>query len=460
MMRTLFCAFAALPFGKGCVPTTPPIRRFFRSKTLVSRLKKKFRAGRAFRFCAALVIGLAALTAFGRPAFAQEPPPPPPPPDEANVPPTEKPEKPADGTAPAPPPSAPTPPAQGGGRYLLLPDISLNGIFLGHLSTDKRDQERDRFRLDQAELAVQSYVYPEIKLDTFIVFNGNGGGVNVEEAYLTYQRLPVGNLPLSAVLGRRKVPFGRVNQLHPHSWLYAVQPYVLTNLVSSESLTGDGAYLSYLLPTGKLFAQLDAGFYTQSESTEDFSFLENSGQLITSPGAGFADKFGTVRLLLAADAFGGSAELGGSLAGGRGALHPLSDGPDGGPIVHPDILLTGLDLTYRKSGRGASRLLLRGEYVNHRQKDGDYRRSTSGYYLFADQRLDGFNSVGLRYDDSGFPYADGRERGISLIGTHQITEATLYRLQYTHGSRPGKSNFDELHFELIFGVGPHTHNLE
>ena len=423
----------------------------------MSRLQKKSLAGRACHCCAAFVLGIAALTAFGlRPAFAQEPPPPPPPPDEADSLPTEKTEKPTD----APPPSAPTTPAQGGGRYLLLPDISLNGIFLGHLSTDKRDQTRDRFRLDQAELAVQSYVYPEIKLDTFIVFNGNGGGVNVEEAYLTFQRLPVGDLPLSAVVGRRKVPFGRVNQLHPHSWLYAVQPNVLTNLVASESLTGDGAYLSYLLPTGKLFAQLDAGLYSQSESTEDFSFLENTGRLVASPGAGFADKFGTVRLLLAADALGGSAELGGSLAGGRGALHPLSDGPDGGPIVRPDILLTGLDLTYRKSGRGAARLLLRGEYVNHRQKDGDYRRSTSGYYLFADQRLDGFNSLGLRYDDSGFPYAEGRERGISLIGTHQITEATLFRAQYIHGSRPGKSGYDELHFELIFGVGPHTHNLE
>ena len=385
--------------------------------------------------------------------FAQTPPPPPPPPSEADAPPAESGEKPAPGATTAPPATP-----QGGGRYLLLPDISLNGILQGRLSSDKRDQERNRLRLREAEVAVQSYVYPEIKLDTFIVFDG-GGGVNVEEAYLTYQRLPIGNLPLSATIGRRKVPFGRVNQLHPHSWLYAVQPNVLTNLVSEESLTGDGAYLSYLLPTGKLYAQLDAGYWSKSEKSDNLTFLGDTPDIVTSSGAGFDDTFGTVRLLLAADAFGGSAELGGSLAKGRGAFISYGAGSDG-PTYHPDVLLSGLDFTYRKSGKGAARLLLRGEYLGHRQKDHDYRRSTSGFYLFADQRFDSFNSLGLRYDDSGFPYADGRERGISLIGTHQITEATFYRLQYTHGSRPGKRNFDELHFALVFGVGPHTHNLE
>jgi hypothetical protein len=86
------------------------------------------------------------------------------------------------------------------------------------------------------------------------------GEATVEEGFLTVQNIGLGNLPLSATVGRRKVPFGRVNQLHPHSWPYIVQPYVLSNLVSGESLTGDGGYLSYLLPTGRLFAQLDAWF--------------------------------------------------------------------------------------------------------------------------------------------------------------------------------------------------------
>jgi hypothetical protein len=252
------------------------------------------------------------------------------------------------------------------------------------------------------------------------------------------------------------VPFDRVNQLHPHSWLYIVQPYALSNLVADESLAGDGAYLSYLLPIKTLFAQIDAGFWSQSEPTEAFDAMPDpTQQIVTSPGAGFADKFGTGRLYLAKEAMGGSIELGGSLAGGQGVPYALGE-----QSVRPDILLSGLDLTYRRAEKGAKRLLLRGEYVHHRQTDGSFKRNTDGYYAFADQRLDPYTSVGLRYDDSGFPYADGRERGISLVGTRQLTEQTYYRLQYIHGSRPGKSSFDELHFQIVFGVGPHTHNLE
>ncbi len=388
------------------------------------------------------------------------PPPPPPPPEESDpsgTPPLTTPmAPPAPGTPLPPSPSGGTT-GGGGGRYLLLPDISLNGIFLGHLANDHRDSLRDRFRLDQAELAVQSYVYPQVKLDSFIVFAGEGG-VSVEEGYLTFQNVSVARLPMSAVVGRRKVSFGRVNQLHPHSWLYTVQPAVLSSLVSGESLTGDGAYLSYLLPTGSLFAQLDLGLWSQSEQTEEITVPNDpTSQIILSPGAGFADKFGTARLLLAREALGGSLEFGASVAGGRGAQYSLANG---GPTERPNILLLGLDLTYRRAGTGASRLLLRGEYLQHHQKDGGFRRTVDGYYLFADQRIDAFRSIGLRYDSTRFPYAEGHQRDISLIGTQQLTEATLYRIQLIHGDRPDKHGFDEIHLELIFGVGPHTHNLE
>jgi hypothetical protein len=300
----------------------------------------------------------------------------------------------------------------------------------------------------------------------------------VEEGFLTVQNLGRG---LSAQVGRRKVPFGRVNQLHPHSWLYTVQPYVLSNLVSGESLTGDGAYLSYLLPTGRLFAQLDAGFWSQSESGEDFEAeVDPSNAIVTSPGAGIADRFQTLRLWTAAEALGGSLELGGSLARGRGVEYQIA-GDDGGHEgvftasarrrrgrqvgdgfgVKPMIQLSGLDLTYRRAGAGASRFLLRGEYVRHRQKDGGFARTVDGYYVLADQRFGPFRSLGLRYDWSQFPFAPGlHESGVSLIGTQQLTEQTYLRVQLIRGNRPGKRNFTEAWFQWVWGVGPHTHTLE
>jgi hypothetical protein len=418
----------------------------------------------------AVALSLLAGLASAQPCRAQDPPPPPPPPPEAGGgPETPAPQPPTDPGAPPPPPEAgtgtPTTPqqtpaptgGQQGGRYLLLPDISLVGILLGHSSNDGRDPNRDKFRLDQAEIGIQSYLYPGVHLDTFTTVDGNGGGATVEEAYLTFQNVSLAKLPMSAVAGRRKVPFGRVNQLHPHSWLYIVQPTVLNNLVAGESLNGDGGYLSYLLPTKGLFAQFDAGFWSLSESPEDIEAQQDPNKaIVTSPGVGFKDKFGTGRLLLAKEALGGSFELGGSVAGGKGERYDLSDALS----VDPKILLTGADLTFRREGAGATRTLLRAEYVHHRQEDGSFKRSTDGYYLFADRRVDPLTSFGVRYDDSGFPFADGRQRSISLIGTKALTEQTYFRLQLIGGSRPDKKNFGEIWAEIVFGAGPHTHNLE
>lgn len=426
-------------------------------------------------------VAAATLPIAARAQQAPPPPPPPPVPAPPDVPPA--PAAPGDAT---PPPDAPTQsssgdvtqgPTTGSNRYLLLPDISFIANLVGHTGNDRRDPDRDKLRFEEGELALQSFVYPGIRAQAFIVF-ADGEAV-IEEGYLNAQNLGfvgLNNVPVSLTLGRRKVPFGRVNQLHPHSWLYTVQPYALSNLVSGESLTGDGAYFSYLLPTGKLFAQLDAGFWSQSESTEDFDAQADPSQaIITSPGAGFQDKFGTVRLWTATEALGGSLEIGGSLAGGRGvgyapagfggaraARLPGRSRQTGDPLtISPRILLSGLDLTYRRAGRGASRFLLRGEYLNHRQKEGDFSQTAQGYYVFADQRLNAQNEIGLRYDWSEFPYAPGlHESAVSLIGTHQFTEQFYARVQLIQGERPGKSSFTEGWLQFVFGFGPHTHTLE
>lgn len=417
----------------------------------------------------ALMLGAAAFLMPGA-AKAQNPPPPPPPPPEVQPPTTQPPATPPTTTPTTPPPNGQPPPppeatgpapatppstTPSGGRYLLLPDISMNGIFNGLFSTDRRDRDRDKFRLDEAELAIQSNIYPLVRLETFIVFGEEGA--HVEEGFVTFQSVPVFGQHISAVLGRRKVPFGRVNQLHPHSWLYIVQPNVLSQLVSPESLTGDGGYISYLLPTGKVFTQLDLGLWTQSEEAEEIPPLPDSQNEITpTVGTGIAERYGTARLLVATEVGGGSVELGGSVAGGRGVSYSLDEERS----VRPNILLSGVDFTYRRAGTGTKRLLIRGEYIQHRQKDGDFQRTTSGWYAFADQRLDPVTSIGVRYDSSQYPYAPGRSSGISLIATRNLTEATYWRMQFIHGSRPGMRNFNEFHIGLVVGAGPHTHNLE
>ena len=353
---------------------------------------------------------------------------------------------------PPPPPDAVTPASQAASnnRYLLLPDISFISMVKGLFTSDKSNPDRNKFLFDSGELAIQSFVYPGIKQDAFIVF-GNGETA-VEEGYVTVQNLNFAHLPLSAVVGRRKAPFGRVNQLHPHSWNYIEPPVVLKNLVADESLSGDGGYLSYLFPS-KQFLQLDLGYWGQPKAVE--------GGTKPTNGAGFRDTFSTVRLWASTKLAGGELELGASDARGKGADYIIiRPGEAFTTTFTPQNTLQGLDLTYRVGQKDSNRLMIRSEYLQHEQKAFLATFKTSGYYVSADQRYGPFRSLGLRYDNSGSPYSYGREKSFSLIQTHQLTEQTYLRLQATHGDRPNEKGFNELRLQWVWGVGPHTHSLE
>ncbi|MEI6501844.1 MAG: hypothetical protein WCP21_12555, partial [Armatimonadota bacterium] len=88
-------------------------------------------------------------------------------------------------------------------------------------------------------------------------------------------------------------------------------------------------------------------------------------------------------------------------------------------------------------------------------------RTATGYYLFGNLRRDKYSSWGALYDWSEFPQAPNlHESATSLIYTKQFSEQYYIRLQGTHGSRPGDGSYDEAWLQWVWGVGPHTHNLE
>jgi len=345
--------------------------------------------------------------------------------------------------------AAPAAPPPTGGRYLSLPDISLIVQAKGLASSDTRDDARNRIRLSEAEIGIQGYVYPNVKADAFLTTSPEENSpMGVEEAYLTYLGL---RKDLNLYLGEKHVAFGRTNLLHNHSWLYVRPPLVLRNLVAEESLAGEGVGASYLLPTkGDLFAQLDLGTWTGSGPGEATELPD----ILAGPGAGFSDRFNTARLW-ASHPVGESNELevGGSYA--RGPAEGYATEGSG------HATLSGMDLTYRHFGEGDSRLLLRGESVWRREANDLVGSTAKGYYLFGNYRPDKYRSLGLLYDWSEFPQApDQHESALSLILTKQFSEQYYLRLQAVHGNRPGSSSYNELWLQWVWGVGPHTHNLE
>jgi len=135
----------------------------------------------------------------------------------------------------------------------------------------------------------------------------------------------------------------------------------------------------------------------------------------------------------------------------------------GGPPLVPanDVRLSGADLSYRLYQGNNKRLLLRGEYYRHKNNAPLLGGTANGYYLLADQRLSQYREYALRYDWSEYPFQPGlHESGLSAIFTNQLTEQTYLRFQLTRGSRPGESNYTEGWLQWVWGVGPHTHELE
>ena len=127
------------------------------------------------------------------------------------------------------------------------------------------------FSLPGAEISLDGAVDPYFKGFANIAYklDENGEtGVELEEAYVLTQALRY-NLQVKA--GQFLTDFGRQNTQHPHAWSFVDVPLVLGRFFGADGLRGQGARVSWLLPTS---------FYTEAMVTvmnatgeTSFSFL-------------------------------------------------------------------------------------------------------------------------------------------------------------------------------------------
>lgn len=330
-----------------------------------------------------------------------------------------------------------------------LPQISViaNG---GALFQDrKRDDSRNRFENDELEIAFQSWVYPSIRFDAILAFDKEEDFAgSVEEAYATVVQL--GNTPFGAKLGRMRLPFGRVNAIHPHQLLHRDYPLPVLNLLSEHGAISNGAVLTYLPPSQRLYAQLQLGLFTLDDhaapgvphdpALEDFGA---KGQLLRM-----------ARLTLA-PVINRDNELEFGLSG----LTTRALNGD-------DLRLLGVDFQYRRFYGAAQRLLLSGEWFQHRRERSGAGVNRQGYYLLASYKPDRYWEYGLRYDWSQRAYLDaandvsGADRALSAILTYRMNEQSFVRLQWRNLKPTDDSVRNELLLQLMFGFGPHSHPLE
>jgi hypothetical protein len=147
------------------------------------------------------------------------------------------------------------PPQQTRSGISSNPDIGVVADFQSsYISTGKR---KVNAYLNETEVSFQSVVDPYIRADFFVSFSRDPEthkyGVNVEEGYLTTLSLPY-KLQLKA--GKFKEAVGRINPVHAHALPFIDLPNAYVNYFGEEGLNDEGASLSWLLPTKKVYQEL------------------------------------------------------------------------------------------------------------------------------------------------------------------------------------------------------------
>ncbi len=311
-------------------------------------------------------------------------------------------------------------------RALQLPEISVIGDLQTLFSSNKEEEDRNKVSLEELEIALQSWIYPTIRGDVFIAFHEHKGHTQaeVEEGYVSFLNLGKG---FSLIGGRKRVGLGKENPLHPHHRLYADNPLVLTELFSEHGLIGDGATLSYLLPS-KIFTYLDLSTWqvVTPEKGEGMPGLEKT--------------LHTARLWVSTPYKEGELEVGLSFARGAGK---------------EPVKIRGLDWTFRRWPGAFGRDLLRMElfWAEHE----DFKKK--GWYLLGAHKFTRYWEGALRIDNAELVAEEGKEKALSLIASKYLTETSVLRFQYQYCDRPQGAD-NRFWVQVIFGMGPHAHPLE
>jgi hypothetical protein len=330
-------------------------------------------------------------------------------------------------------------------RALVLPDISIVGDIVGTFSDDKKKTDRNKIVARKVELSLQGYLMPGMRADVFIDLHRHDGEykVGLHEGYISFLQTPIPGLGMLA--GKKLIGFGKLNPRHSHHWDFVDMPMVLESYFTDHGLAGQGVNFSYLLPL-PFFAQWDLGAWYIDAHHKDHGHSHGHGHH-HDYALELADQAYSTRLW-SSFALAEAQELEIGLSGLKGY-----DAHD------YEVKISGLDLTYRYFGPGASRWLFQNEFLflnkeAHRKKDVD----RWGFYSFLNYRWDMYWNVGLRYDWMETLSKHKKDKSsISGILTRNLTETTKLRLQYTHNL---EEKNDTVFLQAIFGIGPHAHPLE
>lgn len=320
------------------------------------------------------------------------------------------------------------------------PSISVIGTFSGSSMSGGNGVQKSSFLpLSEGEFVFGAAVDAHTRLD--VTVTAANGSMAVEEGYLT-ANLPAG---FRMRAGRKFVPLGRANEIHPHALVYADIPNGLVNLFGPEKLIGEGMFIDHPL------------YLDNSAHSLLFGFFQNNNAVAFDPAGN--------------NRFGGMArwtgmwdindmttlELGSTFINARNGIAGNSQSN-----------IYGAHFALKNNQFDHSGWSLQGEWNENRINRGTGlgRTVTDGAYLLGEYDLNRNWLSFARYDFSHMNGGVATESAYSAGIGWKLSEFQSITLQYKYtrnalaqtatnlGIAPGQSA-NELFFRWVVAIGPH-----
>jgi len=299
------------------------------------------------------------------------------------------------------------------------PDISLTGEF-----NILKDSVSGQYLpgIGEFEMGITSAIDPYSSATLILAYSTSG--VEVEEGFIKISSLP---FDLQAKLGRMRVDFNHLNQLHAHELPFIEYPKYLQDFFGDDGLVKNGIEMSYLLPLG-FYSELKAQWLS---GDADNSFTANHG-LMGFKWKNFFD--------IGEDA---GLEVGFSQHHGinNSGLTPTADFKN---------QITGANIRYKHLLGSQSFLVFNNEWLwSHSDYNGFI--NTQGSFHYAGYQIDPYWQFGVGINDSQTPDGVTAYHDNFFALNYKWTDFQSYRLKYYKDSQDN----DGILFTLNFILGPH-----
>lgn len=317
---------------------------------------------------------------------------------------------------------------------VINPDISVLGQVLSTYTNDPLSADKDKLELSlgEAEIVFDSALNPYAR--GFFVVALDDGEAEVEEAYCTFVKgLPQG---LGLKVGKFRLPFGKINPLHPHAYPFIENPRVLHELLPGEESMNDTAVeASYILPSPDVITSI-------------LSIDILKGDTFKIEDAADGSRIGWLAHLGNSFTWGEQNVLEFGLSSSEGTNDPGYDTKTG---------VWGMDIKSKIHPSLTSVFTLAAEWMQ--RKDEGYEMPDdrrNGFLVYGDYKFHERWNTGLIYDQYESAQNSGTNKTIKAFGGFSVLEeTTLFRLSFEHFIPEQGENVNTIMFQLVFSMGPH-----